>query len=78
MILFKVQVNIAKGFHWIICKEKETNRYLVLKLFHKIFVNITKYCEVSAKYIKEKRVSSLAYLLIFSAIGNLQEGCTEF
>ena len=47
MILFKVQVNIAKGFYWIIWKEKETNSYLALKLFHKIFEFRIKRAELS-------------------------------
>ena len=49
--------------------------------FSQSICNITKYYDrdiVSAKQIKVKRVSSLAYLLIFSVIRNLREGCTEF
>ena len=47
MVLFKVQVNIAEGFHWIICKVKEKNCYLVLKLFHAIFEFHKKRAELS-------------------------------
>ena len=47
----------------------------------KVYVNITNHCDrdiVSAKQIKVKTISFLAYLPIFSVIRNIQEGSTEF
>ena len=69
-----------KVFEFYIKRDELSKFQISFYDLNQSILNITKYCDkdiVSAKQINVKRVSSLAYLLIFSVVRNLQEGCIE-